>query len=151
MTFRSGPGLAAGILSLLLTTAPAAAQPMVALESSTTLATAGYYQLHWDAVPDGARLVESKSAEFVAREVVYAGADTAHLVSGKPDGDYYYRLESASTRAAQPGVAVSNTLRVRVQHHPLERALLFFGIGAAVFAATLGLVVFGSRSRANRT
>lgn len=111
------------------------------LESDTEVATAGYYQLSWAQTAPGMRLVEAADAGFQNKEVIYRGADTARLVSGKRDGDYYYRLES------DDGVTpLSNTLLVRVQHHSLRRAWMFFTVGAAAFIATLGLIVFGSRS-----
>ena len=92
------------------------------------------------------RLVESTDPSFSDRRIVYAGPDTARLMSGKPDGHYYYRLESVSDTGSSKAVALSDTLQVTVKHHSLKRAFAFFAVGAAVFAATLGLVLFGSRN-----
>jgi len=140
----TGPvtGKVAGwVLCLLLAGSPVIAGAEVQLQSDTEVATAGYYQLSWAQTVPGMRLVESADAGFDDKDVIYKGADTARLVSGKPDGNYYYRLE------AEDGITpLSNTLLVTVQHHSLRRAWAFFAIGAAVFVATLGLIVFGSRS-----
>lgn len=140
----TGPvtGMVAGcVLCLLLAGSPVSAGAEVQLESDTDVATAGYYQLRWAQTAPGMRLVEAADAGFSDKDVIYAGADTARLVSGKPDGSYYYRLE------ADDGITpLSNTLLVTVQHHSLRRAWAFFAIGAAAFAATLGLIVYGSRA-----
>ena len=111
------------------------------LTSDTTEATAGFYRLSWQA-DEPVRLVESRSSNFDESRAVYSGADLARVISGKSDGAWFYRLESIAT-----GAVVAGPTRVIVRHHPLSRALAFFGLGAMVFAATLGLIVFGSRAR----
>jgi hypothetical protein len=123
----------------------ASAQPAIPLEADTRVATAGFYQLRWGAGEVASRLVEATDPEFADARVIYAGPDTARLMSGKPDGDYYYRLEAAGATEAGRRVVLSNVLEVTVEHHPLERALAFFAVGATVFAATLGLILFGGR------
>lgn len=118
---------------------PAGAQ-RAELRSSAEVSTEGYFQLTWQAdVP--VRLVEAARADFSNARVLYQGLDTARVISGKPDGRWFYRLEPADG-----GAPISEPLTVSVAHHPLQRAVAFFGGGALVFAATLGLVVFGSRS-----
>lgn len=134
--------VAGSLAVLMLPGVSVGAEGGAVLESDTDVATAGFFQLSWDAGPGDVRLVESGNAGFVAPRVVYEGADTARLVSGKPDGDYFYRLEAAD---GVPAV-LSNTVEVTVRHHSLGRATAFFAVGAVVFAATLGLIVYGSRS-----
>jgi len=122
----------------------AAAQPAqdtgesVVLRSDTDVATAGYFQLSWNA-DQPIRLVESRSADFTDSSTLYTGSDSGRTVSGRRDGELYYRLESADS-----GTVLGGPLRVVVAHHPLARALSFFGVGAFVFVATLALIVFGS-------
>jgi len=65
----------------------------------------------------------------------------SRIMSGKPDGDWFYRLE-----ATVSGAVVAGPVRVRVQHHPRRRAFAFFGLGAAVLVATLGLILVGIRA-----
>ncbi len=120
------------------------AQPVLVLETDTPVATAGYFQLRWQGGEVDSRLVESTDPDFGDARVIYTGPDTARLMSGKPDGEYFYRLEAAGD--AVPGTVLSETLKVSVEHHPLPRAFGFFAVGAAVFAATLGLILFGGRN-----
>jgi hypothetical protein len=120
----------------------------VSLESDSDIATAGYFQLHWEVSETPTRLVESLDPAFKTSVVLYEGPDTARLISGKRNGQYFYRLERAGAErtAGSQADVVSNTLQVTVKHHSLARAFTFFAIGAAVFAATLALVLFGGRS-----
>ena len=115
----------------------------VTLESDSDIASAGYFRLQWESSDTPTRLVESLDPAFETRTIVYEGPDTARLISGKSNGQYYYRLESAAGIQAD---VLSNTLQVTVKHHSLVRAFTFFAIGAAVFAATLALVLFGGRN-----
>lgn len=131
--------LASGAVGIQL----AGADPLLSLESDTSVASAGYYQLQWETGAKKTRLVESTNPDFSDSRIIYAGPDTARIMSGKPDGDYYYRLE---TDAAGTPAIVSDTLKVKVEHHSLGRAFAFFAIGAAVFAATLGLILIGGRN-----
>jgi hypothetical protein len=110
----------------------------VSLRSDTEVATAGYFQLSWNA-DEPIRLVESKSSDFTDSSTIYTGSDSGRTVSGRRNGELFYRLESAGSAAV-----LSQPLRVVVAHHPLSRALSFFGVGAFVFIATLALIVIGS-------
>ena len=111
----------------------------VQLESDTDVATAGYFQLRWIA-DSRIELQESRSADFEAARVVYAGSDAARVISGKPDGDWYYRV------AATNGV-FSSPVKVTVRHHPVERAFGYFVVGLIVFLTTLLLIISGARDR----
>ena len=97
----------------------------------------GYFQIEWEADAQ-VRLLESTSPEFADAVTVYLGSDTGRVVSGKPDGIWYYRLESADS-----GRVLGSDLTVTVRHHPLSRAFAFFALGIVVFVSTLGLIVFG--------
>ncbi|WP_455220641.1 hypothetical protein [Kaarinaea lacus] len=114
------------------------------LTSDTDVATAGYYRLEWDA-QEGADFIleESQQASFDSLKVLYEGPDTARIISGRSDGDYYYRVRDMNGDNDQS--AWSEVVRVQVQHHPLSRAFLFFGIGAFVFVATLTAIIIGNR------
>lgn len=110
------------------------------LSADARVATAGYFQLRWDA---GSAVVveEARNADFEGARVIYEGADSARVMSGKRDGEWYYRA-----RLAAPGSDYGDTLAVTVRHHPLGRAFGFFALGAVVFLATLALIVTGSRA-----
>lgn len=110
------------------------------LEANPEVATAGFYQLRWYSARP-VEVEESKDPDFSSAEIIYRGSDAARVMSGKPDGDLYYRV-----RDTDDGT-LSNVVKVAVRHHSLERALAFFSLGAIVFLATLLLIATGARGR----
>jgi len=106
------------------------------LEPAEAISNEGYYQLTWSA-EEPVRLIESTDPEFSAAITLYTGSDSGHVVSGKANGTWYYRLESADGQSV-----LSEAARITVSHHSLGQAFLFFSLGAIVFAATLGLILF---------
>ena len=114
----------------------------VQLEADTDVANAGYFQLRWSA-SSAIELEESTTPDFKAPRRVYSGSDAARVMSGKPDGDWYYRA-----RPVTPDSTFSSMVKVTVRHHPLGRAIGYFVAGAVVFLATAMLIVSGARARA---
>ena len=114
----------------------------VQLEADTAVANAGYFQLRWNASA-AVELEESTTSDFRAPRLVYSGSDTARVISGKSDGDWYYRARPVSSNNS-----FSNTVMVEVRHHPIERAVAYFVVGAVVFLATALLIAHGARERA---
>lgn len=114
----------------------------VEIRPNTDVATAGYYQLLWSS-EEPIVVEEARSRDFADPQVIYRGADNATVLSGKRDGDWYYRA-----RTAEPGSEFGAPVRVTVRHHPLGRAFGFFALGAVVFLATLSLIVTGARAEA---
>lgn len=113
------------------------------LFSDTQTATAGYYRLNWESA-DIDLVIELQQADnpaFTDAELRYRGRDTASVVSGMQDGKWYYRARSVTDSNISPW---SDTVAVKVAHHSLPRAWLFFGLGALVFAATLLLIIRGT-------
>lgn len=110
------------------------------LNSDSKLATAGYFQLQWSGRFNNFQLQESTSADFNTYKILYDGKDLARFVSGKPDGDFFYRVTSIENNPL-----VSNVVKVTVLHHPLENAILFFFAGAIVFVSTVVLIVKGNK------
>lgn len=148
-------GRAALLISFYLALWPGltAAADAPELRTDSGKASAGYYRLTWDWQDAGNvqfQLQESRSEEFSSAETIYEGPDRATLLSGRRDGDYYYR---ARLQPRQGDTSPwSEVVHVRVEHHSLGRALLYFGIGAGVFVATAGLIIAGtlkSRKREN--
>lgn len=124
-----------------------AASPLLSatLEPAELESNEGYYQLSWDAA-ESVSLIEAESPDFSDGIVIYSGRDTGHVVSGKPDGVWHYRIE-----AVDGGDILSDPAVITVRHHSLMRALSFFALGAVVFLATLGLIFLarpGSDERA---
>lgn len=110
---------------------------------------AGYFSLSWTSdkpveaeAPFHYQVVSSTSPSFTATTVVYEGPEPATLISGKPDGNYYYRARHITTDAL-PLSAWSDPLHVDVSHHTLQRAFSFLSIGALVFVATCALIIGG--------
>ena len=136
---RHVPGLF-GALLLLLWQLPAGAEP-VEIEADTGVATAGYYQLSWDTGAAEIVLQEAPTRDFASPRVVYRGADNARVMSGKRDGDWYYRARTAGSDSE-----FGNVVKVTVRHHSLGRAFAFFALGALVFLVTLTVIVKGARS-----
>lgn len=111
------------------------------LSSDTATATAGFFQLKWSGGSLPYELQESLSPDFTSFKTLYRGTDLASVISGKPDGEYYYRIVVDNNKQTLQ----SNTVKISVLHHPLLNAFLFFIAGAVVFAATLILIIKGNR------
>ena len=126
------------IVAILLATATTAAD--AAFVQNEIESGEGYFQIQWEA-DEPVRLLESATPDFADARMLYTGADTARVISGKPDGIWYYRIESADT-----GRVLGQDLIVTVRHHPIGQAFAFFALGALVFAATLTLIRFGGRA-----
>lgn len=134
-------GLRGLVLALAVTTPFDTSAQSLQIESDTDVAAAGYYQLRWSSTSP-VTLEEARTADFTSPRIIYRGSDAATVMSGKSDGDFYYRIRSRDSNAR------SNVVKVTVRHHSLERAFAFFALGATVFIATLLLIVTGARSGA---
>ena len=118
--------------------------------AATQIAEAGYYTLSWSPGNDADdpnvvfELEESNTSAFSSTTQIYRGADRAASMSGKTDGEYFYRVReiSTSTNTTSPWSAIH---QVTVAHHPLSRSFLFLTIGAFVFVATTVLILSGQR------
>jgi hypothetical protein len=115
----------------------------LSLTSDQTTSTAGYYHLSWQGNDgsDSIYIVEETSGDEETPRVIYKGADTATVISGKPDGIYTYKVKSEDSRH------VSNLLTVTVEHHSLTSAFNFFWIGAIVFIFILIAILRGNKQR----
>lgn len=102
----------------------------------------GHFRLVWelgvgaDVETCEVELQESMTADFANPDVIYRGPQQARVLSGKPDGTYYYRIRCIDGDFAEP-------LAVHVHHHSLTEALSFLAVGAVVFVATAVLIVGG--------
>lgn len=142
------PGWTAIIVLVLglsaLVPAPAIADaPTLAVDDARP--AAGYFHLSWEA--GHRRPVELEEATvpgFSDTRLVYRGPDSARVMSGKPDGTWYYRVRRIDGGAPS---SWSEPVAVEVRHHSLQRAGFFFVLGAVVFGATLVLVLIGQRLR----
>jgi hypothetical protein len=128
----------AGTAAVLLVMPVDASAQSPRLEANPQLATAGFYQLRWYSARP-VELEEAQAPDFSSSRTIYEGSDAARVMSGKPDGVFYYRV-----RDSDDGT-FSNVVEVTVRHHSLQRAFAFFGLGAVVFLATLLLIATGAR------
>jgi hypothetical protein len=124
----------------IVSTASALEAPV--LESDSEIATAGFFRLQWESADlEGAyELQEASRADFADSRILYAGPDLATVLSGKPDGDYHYRVRRMHEEGRS---AWSAPVQVQVRAHSLGRALTFFALGALVFVATAVLILRG--------
>lgn len=126
-------GAAAAVCCAVLVVGSATAATLM---TDSAESAEGYFQLSWEA-DQPVVLLESTSPDFDSPRAIYTGSDSARVISGKPDGTWYYRLQTTDD-----GGVLSETVAVTVRHHSLARAFAFFALGAVVFVATLGLILF---------
>jgi len=112
------------------------------LSSDTNVASAGFYRLMWETHAEDVELQEAANPDFRDVTIPYRGPDRATVISGKPDGTWYYRVRAAD--GADPG-PWSRAVAVTVAHHSLSRALMFLSLGVVVFVATATMIIRGTR------
>ena len=112
------------------------------LKSNTTLAKAGFYKLSWQKDLGDIEIEEAANSQFSSVGKLYPGSDTAVIISGKPDGDWFYRARRINDKSAGDW---SQIVQVTVKHHSLPRSLAFFMTGLIMFIATCWLVIRGER------
>ena len=138
------PWALATMLACLPSLATASAgDPAPRLSSDTEVASAGFYRLMWETHAERVELQEAADPEFRHATTPYRGPDRATVISGKPNGTWYYRVRAAD--GADPG-AWSPAVTVTVAHHSLARALMFLSLGVIVFVATATMIIRGTRS-----
>lgn len=129
------------IVSLFIVNGAGLAHAQPQLLSDTSIATAGYFQLHWtNVVRQPVELQQSISSDFSDAITLYQGSDNASVLSGLSDAKYYFRIRDGS------GEEWSKPINVVVKHHSLYRAWAFFILGAVMFAALLLVLIRGNRS-----
>lgn len=131
-------------ISIYLLLVPTSNVTALELSSDSETATAGFFQLTWTGTAPRYQLQESVTPGFTSFKTLYHGADLATVISGKPDGEYYYRIVIDDSKQ---GVQ-SNVVKVSVVHHSLVHAFLFFIAGAFVFTAILIVIFRGNRQQA---
>lgn len=142
----------AGPDSAVPTSADAHSAPP-SLSADTRTSTTGYYTLAWEPADADTRAIAGSIAGFELQERAddgdwstrYVGPDRATTLTGMPNGTYAYRVRALTESSAS---AWSSETVVEVKHHDLGRAFAFLAVGAAVFLATLALIVAGHRRQA---
>lgn len=87
------------------------------------------------------QLQTSRAADFAEGTMLYEGPDRGTVVTGLPEGDYFYRVREMSAS----GVASewSSPLTVRVDYPGRGGVTLLMGLGLVVFLATLTAIAMG--------
>ena len=111
------------------------------LSSDENPATAGFFRLSWNTDSGNVELQKGSHKAFRNPVTTYLGPDQATVISGKPDGTWYYRARVLRGSNKGPW---SEPIAVTVRHHSLARALIFLSLGIVVFLATAWMVVRGS-------
>ena len=130
-------------LPLSVSPAPDTVAPRLSVDN--TVVTAGFYRLSWEAGIERVELQEATDPGFDNPATTYTGPDRATVISGKPNGSWFYRIRTLYDKSAGPW---SEPLTVTVAHHSLTRALLFLALGVTVFIATVLMIVRGSEKTA---
>lgn len=133
------------LVALLAVSSGQAQSSAPRLSSDNDVATAGFFRLSWETDAARVELQEAKDSAFETGHTYYSGPDRAAVISGKSNGEWYYRIRAIEDKQAGPW---SSPLRVTVAHHSLSRALLFFAVGLVVFIAIGAVVIRGARSSA---
>jgi len=89
------------------------------------------------------QLQESRSEDFKSFKIINQGYDLASVISGKANGDYFYRIATSANDRSH----LSNVIKVTVAHHPLNNAIVFFIAGAIVFFTMLVFILKGNREK----
>ena len=117
----------------------------------SVISDSGHTRLDWTLSKDVLQtqfpifeLQQSKASDFSNSIVRYQGPDTASFISGLPNGVYHFRVRSHFS--AEQISNWSKPVVVEVQHHSLLLAYILFAIGLIVFAATVYVVVSGTRN-----
>lgn len=137
-------------LAALLLSFPAAAETALLELEANGNSSAGHVRLSWAGGETGTsyELQQANDVAFGKPEVRYQGQQTASVISGLPDGEFYFRVR----RLGQDGVPGpwSSVVRFAVTHYKLGFALTLLAIGAVIFVATVCfLIVFSRKVRTN--
>lgn len=140
---RQNRGIGLVGLGLALAPLPVSA---IALQVDPAMSTDGTAQLSWAADGRVVTLQRANDVGFADARVIYRGGDSASLRTGLRDGVYHYRVRARDADGRTEPWSAPVTVTVR--HHDALRTWGLFGLGAGVFAATLGLILSGARREA---
>jgi hypothetical protein len=98
----------------------------------------GSYRVAWKGAGGaGVELVETGP---LGKQVIYRGPEDASTITGRPEGDYQYRV------AVVGQLESSAECTVKVRPYSLSLALGFFAVGLAVTLFTIGVILRGHRA-----
>lgn len=114
--------------------------------SSHAIVNDGKIVLDYSKEPDAViELHQAPTAGFSESRVRYRGADSATVLTGLAEGDYYFRIRAVDEGGEQPW---SNVVHVDVEYMDRNQLWVLLVTGFTVVALTAGAILIGSR-RAN--
>lgn len=138
------------LLSLLIATRPAAAEPPEPKVEMDGDPRAGHVTLTWgprEGADEGVevyQLEEATREDFADAKTQYRGRHTSSVISGLPNGTFYYRVRYRR-KADGTWSDWSDTRAFTVEHYSRGTAGAFFALGAVVFAVTAGFILRAQR------
>lgn len=137
------------VILCIYSTAHAASEAVpLQIEVDNNPASAGYYQLSWDNPNERPiELQEALDADFDTARTLWRGPAESRFVSGKSDGEYFYRLRYLGNDHKTTWGPVT---RVEVEHHSLQQAGWWFGLGLMVFIIILIAIWHGQAEERSR-
>ena len=123
----------------------------ISLSSNTTLSNEGYFVLRWQvqdktafATNDNVSLSQADNPQMQNARIRHTlPLEGAITLSGFADGDYYFRINSATVS--------SEVLKIEVKHHGLTKAFGFFITGLILFCILLACIFIGHRIHQGKT
>lgn len=106
--------------------------------------------LQWSPASDAADsdaefiLQQSKDPAFSKPRKLYEGPDRGTVVTGLPEGEYFFRVREALGTTATPE-DWSETLTVRVEYPARHTVVLLMSLGMIVFVGTVAAILIGYR------
>jgi hypothetical protein len=129
---------------LFFWTAIEASEGPFEISLNQTVSKDGVAVISWPVSEQATVLVQkSQDPDFTQSTTLYRGSDSASVITGLMDGEYYFRGRSVYSDGRVS--TWSETVSLSVEHHSLTRALLFFALGGIVFLATMLLITFGAK------
>ena len=118
-------------------------QEIPSFQTKSQSLDAGYIQLNWQGA-EGANytLQESTTPNFEDAQTLYQGTDKKLFISGRENGELYYRLKTKNSDWTRP-------LKLTVKHHSQQKAMWFLLIGFIVFITTLVAILYGAHKHKN--
>lgn len=103
----------------------------------------GVVTLQWEASGKEVEVQRSVTPDFQKPRLVYRGTQTASVVTGLREGEYYFRIRDAEEAEWSPALAV------RVEYISRTKLFVLLSLGGVVVMGTIGAIFSGYRS--NRT
>lgn len=114
------------------------AEPVTFTHDKNLKSDDGYILLSWNNTSQiSVELQQASQPTFEHANTLYRGRNSSVMLSGLPDGTYYYRIRTSASEW-------SDQVTLRVSHYPVTQALLLFVLGALIFLSIAWVVIRGA-------